>query len=245
MSLVWKDFWLNDWGSSSPGAPPAVVAQTTFINSSSTTTTSGAVTATAGNSLILLFGSSGGATGSLATVTDTGGNTWTLPDPPKGGLSSVTNTFIAAAYVHNCVSPGTLTVTHNSVRVQAIVLEVSGLRHAAPDVALEDLTNVTATTTIASPAGTPAESGEFLVALAVFPGSQEVTSVSPGTWTLAGQPAASTLHLNAAYKVGGAPASEQVTFVGLTTAQRYSSGLMAFAPANVVTGAAAQLVMIV
>lgn len=135
-----------------------------------------------GRSLIVLVANAGGAaTGVVTACSDTGGNTYTVPDPPNGGVASVTNTQMAVAYCHNCVAPGTITVTMGSIAQRKILLlEVSGLLNATADAAAEDvvaatsLTNVAPAVTLSAPA--------LAIAVCSRGGTANPTGITAG-WT--------------------------------------------------------------
>lgn len=212
--------------------PASVVAVTTAADSVAALSSQFALTCTPGNSLVLLYGSGSGSTGELSSVTDTAGNVWTIPDPPQGGIAGLTNSFLAAAFVHGAASPGTVTLTRNSASAnQFIVLEIAGVASLPPDVAAEDFSNTVATTDVRSAAGTPSEAGELLIGFANFGGAEAVSGVNGG-WTLAPlAPASGSVHLTVAYKVGAvAFAGEQAQFTGLVTPQRPTGGFLGFAP---------------
>lgn len=197
------------WG---PGSSPALVATTP------------------GNTLILLYRSGNSSTGTFTACTDTGGNTWTLPDPPKGGLAGgITNTYLACAYVHNSVAPGTITLTHGSIGSRLVkLIEVAGLQNAAPDVATEDFTNAVATTDIRSAAGTSTVVGDFLVGWASYSSTGQYPTGANAGFALLAAPPATGGRLASAFKIGTAVGAEQALFTGISTGTRYGAGLLAF-----------------
>jgi hypothetical protein len=207
-----------------------------------TAATTQAITPTgivAGRSLVLLMGTAGGATGSMTGVADTGGNTWTAPDPPKGGITSVTNSFMACAYVHNCVAPGTITATFGSIaNRKLLLLEISGLQNTPHDAAAEDVTAATSLTNVA-PAVTMSVADFVIAFLARGGTAANPTSVTAG-WTssTAGLPDTTSPTLRAAWQeFGAAGSSGTCGFTFAATAQA-GLGTIAF---KVAAGAAAHL----
>lgn len=157
-----------------------------------TAATTQAITPTgivAGRSLVLLAGTAGGATGTMTGVADTSGsNVWTLPDPPKVGVTSVTNTFCAAAYCHNVAAPGTITATFGSIaNRKLLLLEITGLQNAPHDTAGEDGAAATSLTNVAP--SVVISQAAFVICFCVRGGTAEPTGVTAGfTATTAGLP---------------------------------------------------------
>lgn len=206
---------------------PSVVQQVTGALSVAGTSTTLAVTATPGNSLILAIGLNLGPTGSVTAVTDTGGNTWSLPDPPYGGASGGASTLFRVAYVHDCVDPGTITVTHSSGSSQISVIEVSGLANAAPTAAAEDVANAATTTSLSSGSLT-AGAGDFVFGVIEHGGAGTVSGLPAGWTALADPPSPGVnVHLRTAYVSSSAGGTEQMTYT-VSPAARYAGGIISF-----------------
>jgi hypothetical protein len=205
----------------------ALVNQTTGNLGTAGTTTTIAVTATPGNSLILAIGTGLGATGSISAVSDTGGNTWQLPDPPYIGSSGGTNTLMRIAYVHNCVNPGTISVTHGSTLTQVVVLEVSGLMNAVPDATNENPDAGATTTALTTGSVTTTQDGDFLVGAIDHGGIVAVSGLTAGWTALNTPPGTPPPNLRAAYKVATTAGVEQMNYTA-ATGVRFAGGIIAF-----------------
>lgn len=187
-----------------------------------------------GNSLIALYGNTGGSTATVPSISSPplADGDWTKPDPPQGGLAGVTNSYMIGAYVHN-IPAGITTVTFTtSARDQQIIVrEVGGLASVAPAVAAEDFTNATTTTSPASAAGT-ITAGHFAIGWVAHGGTPTtgITAVS-SPWTMGTAPAAAgSVHLRDAVQTSSPGGAQQAVFSGLSAGVRYSGGLFAFAP---------------
>jgi hypothetical protein len=165
----------------------AVVSQQSVVGAAASTTTAITPTGiTPGNALVIVFSDAGGlSTGSLTSVTDTGGNTWTVA--LSSGISGVTNTRLAFAYCTNCVAPGTITATSGSIaNRKLLLLEISGLADQAHDDLQSNFTAAASTATTV-PAVTLSAAG-FAIAAVAHGGTTEDTASSGWTRNTTGTP---------------------------------------------------------
>jgi hypothetical protein len=189
---------------------PAVVQQVTGSTTSSANFTTSAVTTTAGNVLLLIAGRSGGlGTGSLTSVTDPVGNTWSKIT--TGSINGGTNTRVEVWYTTQNV--GALTsqaITANSATSQSndySIIELSGVDRTAPVVASSPDGSGETSATPTTPAVT-AGLNDLVLSVIHHAYNAAADTVSTAGWTLLTPSVNGTTHLtSAAYQVESAAGS--------------------------------------
>lgn len=215
-----------------PGGAVTVVSQQFATNAATDVTTTITPTGiTPGNTLIVIMADAGGlATGAVTSVTDTGGNTYTLP--VSTGISGVTNTRLGIAYVTNCVAPGTITVNHGSIANRSIILlEVSGLLNAAHDDVQTDNTAAAATATVV-PAVTMT-AADFALAVVSHGGTTEDTPSAGWQLNTSGQPTSTAPIVRAAWQKFSASGSSG-TMTMTRDSRQATAAMLAFKPSTTV-----------
>ena len=155
--------WTPSGGGGGSFATPALVKQTQGQNATSTSWTM-SVTSTAGNALVAMFNSSAGGTGSVTSLTDTGGNTWT--EVVDLGTSGQANTGISMWYCLNAASPVTITAATSSHSWQWQVVEFSDVATSSqPDHAPAGTTNSSATTSLVSTQATTTQANSLVIGM--------------------------------------------------------------------------------
>ncbi len=148
----------------------ALVAQTVG-NSAGVSNANQTITAaaTTGNYLTLLYYRSGGlATGAVTSITDTGGNTWSVVD--RGAVSGGTNTRTEVWKCQVSASPGTITVNSGTAQTNAWnVVEWSGVATSGEVDAKSPDNSATASSTIClTPTVNTTGSADLIVGVAHF-----------------------------------------------------------------------------
>jgi hypothetical protein len=183
---------------------PAVVQQVTGSTTSSANFTTSAVTTSVGNVLLLIAGRSGGlGTGSLTSVTDPVGNTWSKAT--TGSINGGTNTRVEVWYTTQNVGPLTSqAITANSGTSQSndySIIELSGVDRTAPVVASSPDGSGETSATPTTPAVT-AGVNDFVLSVIHHAYNAAADTVSTAGWTLLTPSANGTVHLtSAAYQV--------------------------------------------
>jgi len=137
----------------------------------------------AGNRAVVLFGwESSAATLSLSGVSDSRGNSWSITNSL---INSVHQEAIAHANVGTALQVNdTITVTWTgtgaSVARAGVVVYLSGVSNASPDIVI--VTNSSTSTITAN--GTTTVTNDFLIG--IFQIDQVLSTYSPGTWTQIG-----------------------------------------------------------
>ncbi|HYS35673.1 MAG TPA: hypothetical protein VEO01_08585 [Pseudonocardiaceae bacterium] len=161
----------------------ALVAQTVG-NSGGVSNANQAITAaaTSGNYLTLLYYRSGGlATGAVTSITDTGGNTWSVID--RGAVSGGTNTRTEVWKCQVSASPGTITVNSGTAQTNAWnVVEWSGVATSGEVDAKSPDNSATASSTIClTPTVNTTGSADLIVGVAHF--GQTTTTLNTAGFT--------------------------------------------------------------
>lgn len=178
---------------------------------------------TAGHCYMLLIATALGASGNIAAVTDSGGNTWTRST--QLGVSGGTNTFLSIWRTTTAVAaPGTITVTGVGANAwDAKVVEFSGVGGAGATATAQ--ANSAASTSLSTPGITTTNAGSVLVAAGVTGGTK---SADPTGWTPLTDVTAQTPHLFSAYRLPGTVGSYNATWT--ITSAKSTGGITSHEP---------------
>lgn len=190
-------------------------------------------TSTAGSLLMLIYSRSGGlATGTVTSVTDTAGNTWTLVT--RGSVSGAQHTRIEAWVCPNAAAITSLTVNSGTAQTNSWnVLEFTGAATASPvDAASPDNSGLASTTTVTTVAVTVTDPADMVVAATHF-AQTTTTGPTPAGWTaLTDWEDAAVGSSRGAYRLPAATGSQGAVTWTLTAARTAGVVTVAVKPLN-------------
>lgn len=210
----------------------AFVKQTETDVTVANTTNTLNTTSTAGNALILVVSIAAGATAKISTVTDSAGNTWTVPSAvpnqnPPANFVSGSNTYFAMAYALNAAAITSVTVTISASKAFSYnMVEFSGVATSSAVDQSAAVSNSTSTTPLLTPSVVTTNANDLIIG-GMSANNNTMTLGTAGYTALTSMVPVGTMKGVAAYQIVSSTGTYAISWTPGSNAVS-GAGIMAF-----------------